>query len=119
MLGYAFMGKAHSRALLALRHLDVPLRPELVSISGRDARAVEEARARWGWAEATTDWRDQVADERVDLFVNGGPNAVHAEPTLAAARAGKHVLCEKPLGMSADESRQMWQAAQAAGVVHL
>ena len=119
MLGYAFMGKAHSRALLALRHLDVPLRPELVSISGRDARAVEEARARWGWAEATTDWREQVADERIGLFVNGGPNAVHAEPTIAAARAGKHVLCEKPLGMSAAESHEMWQAAERAGVRHL
>jgi hypothetical protein len=52
MLGYAFMGKAHSRALLALRHLDVPLRPELVSLSGRDERAVEEASARWGRAES-------------------------------------------------------------------
>src|SRR5438477_421102 len=119
MLGYAFMGKAHSRALLALRHLDVPLRPELVSISGRNARAVEEARARWGWAEATTDWREQVADERIGLFVNGGPNAVHAEPTLAAARAGKHVLCEKPLGLSAAESHELWQEAERAGVVHL
>src|SRR5437764_1276542 len=57
MLGYAFMGKAHSRALLALRHLDVPLRPELVSISGRNADAVEEARARWGWAEDPALWR--------------------------------------------------------------
>ena len=119
MLGYAFMGKAHSRALLALRHLDVPLRPELVSISGRNAAAVEEARARWGWAEATTDWREQVADERIGLFVNGGPNAVHAEPTIAAAQAGKHVLCEKPLGTSAAESYELWQEAERAGVRHL
>src|ERR687888_347762 len=113
------MGKAHSRALLALRHLDVPLRPKLVSISGRKASALEEARARWGWAEATTDWREQVADERIGLFVNGGPNAVHAEPTLAAARAGKHVLCEKPLGLTAAQSYELWQAAERAGVEHL
>jgi predicted dehydrogenase len=113
------MGKAHSRALLALRQLDVPLRPELVSLSGRDARAVEEARARWGWAEATTDWREQVADERIGLFVNGGPNAVHAEPTLAAARAGKHVLCEKPLGLTAAQSYELWQEGERAGVRHL
>jgi predicted dehydrogenase len=119
MVGYAFMGKAHSRALLALRHLDVPLRPELVSISGRNASAVEEARARWGWAEATSDWREQVADERIGLFVNGGPNAVHAEPTLAAARAGKHVLCEKPLGLTAAQSHELWRAAEHAGVRHL
>ncbi|HYZ78862.1 MAG TPA: Gfo/Idh/MocA family oxidoreductase [Gaiellaceae bacterium] len=119
MLGYAFMGKAHSRALLALRHLDVPLRPELVSISGRTAAAVEDARARWGWAEATTDWREQVADERIGLFDNGGPNVVHAEPTIAAARAGKHVLCEKPLGMSAAVSYEMWREAERAEVKHM
>jgi predicted dehydrogenase len=119
MLGYAFMGKAHSRALLALRHLDVPLVPELVSISGRNGEAVEAARAAYGWGEAVTDWREQVADERIGLFDNGGPNAVHAEPSIAAARNGKHVLCEKPLGLTADESYEMWQEAERAGVVHM
>ncbi len=119
MLGYAFMGKAHSRALLALQHLDGPLRPELVSISGRTREAVEHARELWGWAEAVTDWREQVADERVGVFDNGGPNVVHAEPTIAAARAGKHVVCEKPLGLTAAESYEMWQEAEGAGVNHL
>ena len=78
------MGKAHSRALQELRHLEVPLRPELVSISGRNRDALERARGLWGWAEAVTDWREQVADDRVGLFVNAGPNALHAEPTAAA-----------------------------------
>jgi predicted dehydrogenase len=119
MLGYAFMGKAHSRALQALRHLDVPLRPELVSISGRNRDAVEEARGQWGWETAVTDWREQVEDERVQLFDNGGPNIVHAEPCIEAARRGKHVLCEKPLGMTAEESHLMWQEAEAAGVVNM
>jgi predicted dehydrogenase len=119
MLGYAFMGKAHSRALQALRHLDVPLRPELVSISGRNRDAVEEARGQWGWERAVTDWREQVEDERVQLFDNGGPNIVHAEPCIEAARRGKHVLCEKPLGMTAEESHLMWREAEAAGVVNM
>ena len=119
MLGYAFMGKAHSRALLALQHLDVPLRPELVSICGRNREKLEEARARWGWAEAVTDWREQVADERIGLFSNGGPNAVHADATIAAARAGKHLLCEKPLALSADEAHRMWSEAERTGVVHM
>jgi predicted dehydrogenase len=119
MLGYAFMGKAHSRAFLAQRTLGGRLQPELVSISGRNAQKVEEARALYGWAEAVTDWREQVADDRIGLFDNGGPNALHAEPTIAAARAGKHVLCEKPLGRTADEARAMWQEAEAAGVVHM
>ncbi|HET8653122.1 MAG TPA: Gfo/Idh/MocA family oxidoreductase [Gaiellaceae bacterium] len=118
MLGYAFMGKAHSRALHALRQLDVALQPELVSISGRDRSAVQDAAARWGWAEAVTDWREQVADDRVALFDNGGPNAVHAEPCIEAVRNGKHVLCEKPLGLGAEESHRMWQEAERAGVVH-
>jgi predicted dehydrogenase len=119
MLGYAFMGDAYSHALLALRNHDVPLRPELVSIAGRTAEPRERARARWGWAEGVADWQEQVADERVGLFVNGGPNDVHAEPTIAAARAGKHVICEKPLGRHAAEAHDIWQAAEAAGVTHL
>jgi predicted dehydrogenase len=119
LLGYAFMGAAHSRALLALQALDVPLRPELVSISGRNTEALERARERWGWREAVADWHEQVADERIGLFDNGGPNAVHAEPTIAAARAGKHVVCEKPLGMTAGESYEMWQEAKQAGMRHL
>jgi predicted dehydrogenase len=119
MLGYAFMGKAHSRALLALQHLDVPLMPELVSISGRNREPLEQAREQWGWGETVTDWREQVEDDRIGLFDNGGPNIVHAEPTIAAARAGKHVVCEKPLGMTAEESYEMWQEAERAGVHHL
>jgi predicted dehydrogenase len=113
------MGKAHSRALVELQHLDVPLRPELVSISGRNARAVEEARTRWGWAEATTDWREQVVDERISVFDNCGPNSVHAEPAIEAVRNGKHVVCEKPLARTAAESYEMWQEAERAGVHHL
>jgi predicted dehydrogenase len=119
MLGYAFMGKAHSRALQALRHLEVPLRPELVSISGRNRDAVEQAREQWGWEQAVTDWREQVEDERVQLFDNGGPNTVHAEPCIEAARRGKHILCEKPLGLTAEESHRMWQEVEAAGVVNM
>jgi predicted dehydrogenase len=119
MLGYAFMGKAHSRALHALELLDVPLRPRRVSISGRNRQELEEARARWGWQEAVTDWREQVADDRVQVFDNGGPNAIHAEPCIEAARNGKHVLCEKPLGLSAEESHRMWQEAERARVIHM
>jgi predicted dehydrogenase len=119
MLGYAFMGKAHSRAFREAAALHPPLVPDLVSISGRTADKVEAARREHGWAEATTDWREQVADERIGLFDNGGPNDLHAEPTIAAARAGKHVLCEKPLGRTADESYEIWRAADEAGVVHM
>ena len=119
MLGYAFMGKAHSRAFHDVCLLDPPIQPELVSISGRNRERVEEARGRYGWTEAVTDWHEQVSDPRIGLFDNGGPNSLHAEPTVEAARNGKHVLCEKPLGRDAEESHTMWRAAEDAGVVHM
>ena len=77
------------------------------------------AARRYGYERWTTDWRDIVADPAIGLFDNGGPNALHAEPTIAAAEAGKHVLCEKPLGRDADESYDIWQRVAATGVKHL
>jgi predicted dehydrogenase len=121
MLGYGFMGRAHSLALRALAGLEErpAALPRLVSICGREPVALECARAQYGWAEAVTDWRDQVADPRVDVFDNAGPNALHLEPSLAALRDGKHVLCEKPLGRTADEAHRLWVAADRAAVVHM
>jgi predicted dehydrogenase len=121
MLGYAFMGKAHSNAFKKIPYITwpPPLVPRLVGIAGRDAQAVGEASRRYGYAYATGDWRDLVADERIGLFDNGGPNSLHAEPTIAAAEAGKHVICEKPLGRDADESFEIWRRVAATGVKHL
>ena len=121
MLGYAFMGKAHSNAYRKIAYMTwpPPLLPRLVSISGRNEDAVAEAARRYGFDGYTTDWREQVADDRIELFDNGGPNNLHAEPTIAAAKAGKHVFCEKPLGRTAEESYDTWQAAKEAGVKHM
>ncbi|HLZ31191.1 MAG TPA: Gfo/Idh/MocA family oxidoreductase [Chloroflexota bacterium] len=121
MLGYAFMGKAHSHALLTLPHMvyPPPAVPILAAISGRDAEAVRAAAARFGYEHAYTDWRDLVADPAVQLVDNGGPNNVHAEPCIAAASAGKHVLCEKPLGRTSAEARAMLAAVTRAGVKHM
>jgi predicted dehydrogenase len=121
MLGYAFMGKAHSNALRTLTYMTwpPPLIPDLVAIGGRNAEAVQEAAERYGFASAVTDWREIVADPRVQVFDNLAPNNLHAEPSIAAAEAGKHVVCEKPLGRNADEAFETWQRVQAAGVVHM
>jgi predicted dehydrogenase len=121
MLGYAFMGKAHSNAFHKLAYMTwpPPLVPKLVGLAGRNAEAVQEAATRYGYEYATDDWRRLVGDERIGLFDNGGPNALHAEPTIAAARAGKHVVCEKPLGRDADESYEIWQQVAATGVKHM
>src|SRR5438046_7517165 len=121
MLGYAFMGKAHSNAFRKISYITwpPPLEPLLIGIAGRNEQAVGEAALRYGWDYATTDWRDLVADERIGLFDNGGPNSLHAEPTIAAARAGKHVVCEKPLGRDAAESYEIWRQVAATGVKHM
>jgi predicted dehydrogenase len=121
MLGYAFMGKAHAGAYRALPHLPDPpsLIPELISLAGRNEAAVAEAADRYGFAEHTGDWRGLIADDRIGLLDNAGPNRLHAEPTIAAAQAGKHVICEKPLGLDAEESYRIWQSVAATGVVHL
>src|SRR6186713_870494 len=119
MLGYAFMGKAHSRAFREIARLDTPLQPRLVAVAGRNEAAVAEMAARYGYERWTTDWHDLVSDPGITLFDNGGPNSLHAEPTIAAAEAGKHVLCEKPLGRDATESYEIWQRVEATGVKHL
>jgi len=93
--------------------------PRLVSIAGRDERAVAEAAHRYGFERYVTDWRELVADPDVELFDNTGPNNLHAEPTIAAAEAGKHVFCEKPLGRTGDESYEIWQRVESAGVKHM
>ncbi len=121
MLGYAFMGKAHANGYKTLAYMTwpPPLRPELVAIAGRNEEAVAEAARRYGFAEHVTDWRALISDDRIGLFDNAGPNNLHAEPTIAAAEAGKHVICEKPLGRDAAESFDTWQRVQAAGVKHM
>jgi predicted dehydrogenase len=76
-------------------------------------------RSQYGWESAVPEWHEQVADERVAVFDNTGPNGVHLEPTLAAARRGKHLLCEKPLGRNAGEALRLYTEAERTGVVHM
>jgi len=120
MLGYAFMGKAHSHALKTLPYMlyPPPAVPKLVAICGRDAAATAEAARRYGYESYTTDWHKLLENDRVQLFDNGGPNGLHAEPCIEAARAGKHLLCEKPLANTGAEAKAMLDAATKAGVKH-
>lgn len=121
MLGYAFMGKAHSNALKTIPYMMYPPAavPRLVGIAGRNEEAVAEAARRYGYEHYYTDWRDMLENPAVQVFDNGGPNDAHAEPCIAAAQAGKHVFCEKPLGRTAEESKAMLDAVQKAGVKHM
>ncbi len=121
MLGYAFMGKAHSNAFKKIPYMmyPPPAIPRLLGICGRTAEAVAEAARRYGYEKYYTDWRKMLEDDRIQLFDNGGPNDEHAAACIAAAQAGKHVLCEKPLARTAVEARQMLDAVNAAGVKHM
>ena len=121
MLGYGFMGKAHSNALKTAPYMFWPdtAQVDLRTISGRTEASVREAATRFGWSHYTTDWRDIVDDPEIDVFNNVGPDAVHHEPTLAAIRAGKHVVCEKPLSPDLAEAVELEKAATDAGVKHM
>jgi predicted dehydrogenase len=121
MLGYAFMGKAHSNAFRTIPYMMYPpvAIPRLVAVAGRNQAAVEAAAARFGYEKAYTNWQDLVADPDVQVFDNGGPNNAHAEPCIAAAQAGKHVFCEKPLARTAEEAKTMLDAVEKAGVKHM
>lgn len=121
MLGYAFMGRAHANALRTLAYMTwpPPLQPELVVVVGRDEHQVNEAATRYGFTTAETDWHQVVTNPLVGLFDNCGPNSLHSAPTIAAAEAGKHVICEKPLGRDAEESYEIWQRVSATGVKHM
>jgi predicted dehydrogenase len=121
LLGYGFMGKAHSNALRTIPYVFWPsaARPELVAIAGRSETGVREAATRYGYSAYSTDWRDVVEDERVDVFDNVAADAAHVEPTLAAIKAGKHAVCEKPLALDADDAKRLYEAAVGAGVKNL
>src|SRR5437588_794037 len=121
MLGYAFLGKAHVNAYRTLPYMiqPPPALPRLEAIAGRDAVAVREAAERYGFRKSYTDWRQLVADPAVALLDNGGPNDVHAAPCIAGAKAGKHLLCEKPLARDGAEAKQMLAAASRAHVKHM
>ncbi len=120
MLGYAFMGKAHSNAFKKIPYMmyPPPAIPKLIAIAGRTEAAAKEAALRYGYESYYTDWREMLKDDRIQLFDNGGPNDTHAEPCIEAAKAGKHVLCEKPLARTAKEAAAMLEAVTQAGVKH-
>lgn len=120
MIGYGFMGRAHSNAYDRGRRAFWALNPdiELVSIAGRNQQGVSAAAERYGFRRWETDWRRTVADPDVALVNVCAWHDVHADASIDAARRGKHVVCEKPIALTVDEARRMRDAAVAAGIVH-
>ncbi|MBN9024505.1 MAG: Gfo/Idh/MocA family oxidoreductase, partial [Rhizobiales bacterium] len=121
MIGGGFMGKAHAMAYASMPMFfwpapAIPHRKVVVDVTDG---AAEEARRRYGFEEASSDWRAVVERPDIDVVDICTPNNVHAEIAIAAAKAGKHIICEKPLARTVDEARAMVEAVKAAGVIHM
>jgi len=120
MIGYRFMGKAHSNAWRQAPHF-FPLKAdvEMHTICGRDGPGVEAARKQFGWENSSTDWRAVVNSREIDVVDINTPNDSHAEIAIEAAKAGKHVLCEKPLALNVRQCEAMVAAARKAKIVNM
>ncbi len=121
MLGAGFIGQMHSLAFqnAALSMWRPKVDVALTVLAEQNTKAADEVAERYGWKAAVSRWQDVVANAEVGLFINAGPNHLHAEPSVAAAREGKPIFCEKPLASSADEAYALWKAVEATGVVHM
>ncbi len=119
LIGYQFMGKAHSNAYRqAARFFDLDVEPVMKVLVGRSESKLKVAQEQFGWDEYSTDWNDVIARDDIDIIDIGTPNDSHAEITQAALKAGKHVLCEKPLATSVEEAKKSYELAVEKGVVH-
>ena len=118
LIGYKFMGKAHSNAYRQVGRFfpELELQPVMKALCGRDENGVKNAAAAMGWDSYETDWKALIARDDIDLIDVATPGNLHAEIAVAAAQAGKMVFCEKPLGNSAGQAKQMLDAVTAAGV---
>lgn len=119
VIGLGWMGKVHSRSYLAVKDkfYDSGLEPRLVICADIVAERRTEARARFGFEQATADWRNVINHPGVEVVNITSPNFLHREMTLAAIAAGKHVMCEKPIGVLPGDVAVVYRAAQDAGVM--
>jgi predicted dehydrogenase len=120
LVGYGFMGRTHSNAFLqAPRFFNLPYRPVLKAVCARKAERVKGFAENWGYESIETDWRSLVERRDIDLIDIASPNDTHAEIAIAAAQAGKIVMCEKPLGRTGAEAKAMTDAVEAANVPNM
>ena len=120
LIGYKFMGKAHSNAYKSVG-MFFPLKNRVVmkAICGRDPQGVRQAAEAYGWESVETDWKRLIQRKDIDVVDISTPGNLHRTMAIAAARAGKHIICEKPLANSLSEAQQMQRAATRAGVKHM
>ena len=120
MIGYGFMGRAHSNAYQTVNHFfDLEYRPVLKAICARDEAKAKDFAEKWGYESVETDWKKVLARKDIDAVDICTPNNLHKEIAIAAAQAGKTILCEKPLAMNAAEGEEMCQAVEKAKVANI
>jgi predicted dehydrogenase len=120
MIGYGFMGRAHSNAYRRVNNFfDLEYRPVLKAVCARDEKNAKEFAEKWGYESIETDWRKLLARKDIDAVDICTPNNLHKEIAIAAARAGKTILCEKPMAMNAAEGAEMVAAVEKAGVPNI
>ena len=119
IIGYKFMGKAHSQAWReAPLFFDLPVRPVMKLACGRHEDQLRAFADNWGWEETSTDWQEVVARDDIDIVDISTPTYLHHDIVVAAAKAGKHIFCEKPIALDSGQAEAMYEAAQASGVTH-
>lgn len=120
MVGYKFMGKAHSNAYSRIgMFFPETVTPVMKTICGRDRLAVVQAAEQFGWEGFVTDWKELLSDPAIELIDINAPSDAHKEIATAAAKAGKHLFCEKPLALNLADSRDMLKSAEQAGIKHM
>lgn len=120
LIGYGFMGRAHSNAYRKVNNFfDLEYQPVLKAACARSADKAKAFAAKWGYESVETDWRKLIERDDIDLIDICTPNNTHAEIALAAAKAGKMILCEKPLSMNGPEGMKMVKAIEKAGVPNM
>jgi predicted dehydrogenase len=120
MIGYGFMGRAHSNAYRKVNHFfDLEHQPVLKAVCARDAAKAQSFADKWGYESIETDWRKLIARPDIDAVDICTPNNLHRDIALAAAAAGKMILCEKPLAMNVAEGEEMTAAVEKAGVPNI
>ena len=119
LIGYQFMGKAHSNAYRQVgRFFDLDVEPVMKVLVGRSEKKVAAAAENFGWQEYSTHWEDVITRNDIDLIDIGTPNDTHALISQAALKAGKHVLCEKPLAITLEDARKSYEVAKETGLVN-
>src|SRR5882757_3300644 len=120
LIGYGFMGRTHSNAFRKVNNFfDLKYQPVLKAVCARSADKAKAFASQWGYQSVETDWRKLIARDDIDLVDIGSPNNTHAEIAIAAAKAGKMILCEKPLSMDGPEGRKMVGVIEKAKVPNM